>query len=779
MSWVFPGWNIVLQNNTDWYQQVEAADGGGTNTVGPPSVAVDSTGNTFTFTYTGDATKDSGGMTIAVPSGWSAPQGDSGTAGYTTVSSSGIAGTVQNALDATTNWTAGNHMTLSADTSDYKTSTGSLSNDIVAQAVANEQWYYSNASAQNWGTNNGTGNLHVGMWLKSSVTTSLGDLDWQDDDSEGLASVLDSIDIAALTADTWTYTSVILGATSRLSIMSYGLKYITDFGAATVKLDDVSSMFDDAEVITNWSGDTSVTISSLTSGQQEGNAGIRCTYADGVGIGTSGDCHRSKTGSGTVGQETLGTGTTFSFWIRSSVATDTGDFDWVYDDSATFLSPIESLDIPALSANTWTYVTLSAASSSNTIVKSWGVRQQVDKGALTIDLDAMGKVFEAGDATTSWTATEAGNQTLSADTGTKKEGTGSLLNTIGAGADAGDKWWETFGSAQDWSGYTNVGVWVRSSVNANSGDLQFEYDDTDKLASPIATLDIGALTANTWSYQKLALSGTRTSVKSYGIKYTTDIGAASVYLDYALVGPGLPTFSGSGPWLINVVFLALANTETVIVTYGSGGGATGVTAPSGATVDTFTTQTRDASDGTLTNISSSPTIEAVAAPVLATLTFTISDNAIGFGTLSTSAATWANGAGTGSATDTAAHTMTVATNATSGYTLAYCGATLTSGSSTIDVASITNDADGSQGTEQFGMGFSTDGDATIATGYDHNAFSANRDWAFVANASTELAYEDAATATETISAYYLVNIAPTTDAGTYSTSITYILTGFF
>lgn len=172
-------------------------------------------------------------------------------------------------------------------------------------------------------------------------------------------------------------------------------------------------------------------------------------------------------------------------------------------------------------------------------------------------------------------------------------------------------------------------------------------------------------------------------------------------------------------------------------------------------------------------------IVAVTATVDPTLTFTISDNAIGFGSLSSSAATWANGAATGSATDTSAHNLTVATNAATGYVITYNGATLTNGSYTINVASITDDADGAPTTEQYGIGFSTDGSGTIATGYDHNAVAANRDWTFVAGTTTTVVSKTTPATTETISAYYLANISTTTEPGSYSTNVTYIATGIF
>ena len=169
----------------------------------------------------------------------------------------------------------------------------------------------------------------------------------------------------------------------------------------------------------------------------------------------------------------------------------------------------------------------------------------------------------------------------------------------------------------------------------------------------------------------------------------------------------------------------------------------------------------------------------VTATVDPSITFAISDTAIGFGDLTSANARWANAAATGSDTDVAAHTISIGTNATDGYIVTYNGATLTSGSDTITVAALTDNADGNPGTEEFGMGFSTDGDATIATGYDHNATPANRDWTFVASTTTTIASETGPTATETISAYYLGNIAANTEAGSYSTDITYLATATF
>ncbi|MBU1075095.1 hypothetical protein KJ705_03370 [Patescibacteria group bacterium] len=170
----------------------------------------------------------------------------------------------------------------------------------------------------------------------------------------------------------------------------------------------------------------------------------------------------------------------------------------------------------------------------------------------------------------------------------------------------------------------------------------------------------------------------------------------------------------------------------------------------------------------------------VTATVDPSITFAISDTAIGFGTLVSANARWATADALGAASDSAAaHTISIGTNATDGYIVTYYGATLTSGSDTIDVAGLTDNADGNPGTEEFAMGFSTDGDTTIPAGYDHNATPASRDWTFVASTLTTIASETVPTATETISAFYLGNIAANTEAGSYSTDITYIATATF
>jgi len=212
---------------------------------------------------------------------------------------------------------------------------------------------------------------------------------------------------------------------------------------------------------------------------------------------------------------------------------------------------------------------------------------------------------------------------------------------------------------------------------------------------------------------------------------------------------------------------------------GSGTGSNQITNATAATYTIDIGGTMSDSGALSVPVISDDTV-AVSATVDPTISFSISDVSIGFGTLDSAAARWATGDLNGSGTDSAAaHTMAISTNATNGYAVTYNGSTLTSGADTITVASISNDANGTQGSEEFGMGFSTSGDATIAAAYDHNATPASRDWAFVADTTTTIVSEIVPTATETISAFYLANISGNTEAGSYSTSITFIATATF
>jgi len=165
----------------------------------------------------------------------------------------------------------------------------------------------------------------------------------------------------------------------------------------------------------------------------------------------------------------------------------------------------------------------------------------------------------------------------------------------------------------------------------------------------------------------------------------------------------------------------------------------------------------------------------VTATVDPSLSFSISDTTIGFGTLTTSAARYANSAATGSASETPAHTLTAGTNAAGGLIVTYNGALLTSASNNID-AGTNLDIDGTAGTEQFGIAFDDNGSFfSIVAGYDQATPLSS----FVAGTTTTVFSSTAPIASTAVDAHYIANIAANTPAGSYSTDLTYIATGTF
>jgi hypothetical protein len=186
------------------------------------------------------------------------------------------------------------------------------------------------------------------------------------------------------------------------------------------------------------------------------------------------------------------------------------------------------------------------------------------------------------------------------------------------------------------------------------------------------------------------------------------------------------------------------------------------------------------SDGTvLDTYTVIPQITTASSAPTPTLTFSISDNTIGFGTLSQSAPRFATGDGAGSATEVAAHTISVSTNATDGYVITIDGTTLTYGSNTINPigGTATNVSTGA-GTEQFGIRLTlssgTGGSVTPPYNGSSNFYAFD-----VANFPDQIASGSGDGTTDTYSVFYAANISNQTEAGNYTAVITYIATGTF
>ncbi len=79
---------------------------------------------------------------------------------------------------------------------------------------------------------------------------------------------------------------------------------------------------------------------------------------------------------------------TLEIWVYSTVALSAGDIQVLLDNTAACASALESLNIPATSANTWTRHSISLANpASDTAIISVGIKQVTDKGAFTLYVD--------------------------------------------------------------------------------------------------------------------------------------------------------------------------------------------------------------------------------------------------------------------------------------------------------------------------------------------------------------------------------------------------------
>ena len=125
-----------------------------------------------------------------------------------------------------------------------------------------------------------------------------------------------------------------------------------------------------------------------------------------------------------------------------------------------------------------------------------------------------------------------GDFTQSLDTKDKKQGSQALKMVIAVGASAGDFVTDSI-TSKNISGYDTIEMWVKSTVATSAGNLKLLLDDTASCASPLETLSIPALSADTWTFVRMSLANpeTDTAIISVGLEYDADIGAVTVWID--------------------------------------------------------------------------------------------------------------------------------------------------------------------------------------------------------------------------------------------------------
>ena len=179
----------------------------------------------------------------------------------------------------------------------------------------------------------------------------------------------------------------------------------------------------------------------------------------------------------------------------------------------------------------------------------------IDTAASSIELVGLMKadgvaatVITAADSAASWTA--LGNVTLASETDDRKEGTGSVRMTIAGGFTSGLIAYEDLGSTVDLSGHYAAGLWIKSDTTLASGVLKLLLDDSAGCGSPEESLDVGALTAATWTqvHRNVSDASALTAVACTGLSAPGDPGAIVLLVDLI-----------QGPPEIQRVHLALKN----------------------------------------------------------------------------------------------------------------------------------------------------------------------------------------------------------------------------
>ena len=135
------------------------------------------------------------------------------------------------------------------------------------------------------------------------------------------------------------------------------------------------------------------------------------------------------------------------------------------------------------------------------------------------------------EATTAYAA-DPNYFTQSLDTKDRKQGTQSLKIVIASGASAGDFLSDSI-TSKNISGYDTIEMWVKSTVATSAGNLKLLLDDSASCASPLETLSIPALSADTWTFVRMSLANpeTDTAIISVGLEYDSDLGACTVWID--------------------------------------------------------------------------------------------------------------------------------------------------------------------------------------------------------------------------------------------------------
>ena len=132
---------------------------------------------------------------------------------------------------------------------------------------------------------------------------------------------------------------------------------------------------------TAWTAGASVTATADTSFKKEGTASAKLVVAAGAAAG-------AVLGYIDISTMDISDSDRVEFDMYSSIALSAGELDFVLDDTSAVVSPVESIDIPAMDAATWYRHSLTLANPHlDSAIISLGVVNTTDVGACTLYFD--------------------------------------------------------------------------------------------------------------------------------------------------------------------------------------------------------------------------------------------------------------------------------------------------------------------------------------------------------------------------------------------------------
>ena len=188
---------------------------------------------------------------------------------------------------------------------------------------------------------------------------------------------------------------------------------ITDADATSVAVTSASELRDGQQILVDSEKMTISSISSNTLTVSRGSGGTtNATHSNGASVllfpitdtqdkkqGTASNKFIIPAAAGTnqivtdsITSKDFSKYDTIEMWVKitgiSGATTSLGDLQFLMDDTASCASPLETIDIPSISRDTWTFIRLTLANpETDTEIISIGVKHVTDLGACSIWID--------------------------------------------------------------------------------------------------------------------------------------------------------------------------------------------------------------------------------------------------------------------------------------------------------------------------------------------------------------------------------------------------------